>query len=278
MFDQFTNRLTISGTLIARTALRVGTGRSSEPIGAELPVLRDAQDRPFIPGASLKGVFRSYVESLIRAVTDDRRGACTPTGEDADLCLDSNDVARLKKEAKSDEELAQTIWASSCLVCRTFGSSWLASHVWVSDLLVDKDTWFGQFQVRDGVAVDRDTGTVAQGLLYNYEVVPAGTRFECEIVAEGLEGWQLGMLWLGLRPLLRGEMAVGGFRSRGLGTVALEDLDAQYFGLGSKGGQAARLIDYIVAGTAGDPVEWEKAHRWVAAFKKKVADLERQEE
>jgi CRISPR-associated RAMP protein (TIGR02581 family) len=278
MFDQFTNRLTISGILVARTALRVGTGRSAEPIGAELPVLRDARDRPLIPGASLKGVFRSYIESLIRAVTDDRRGACIPTGEDADLCLDRNDVARLKKEAKSDKELAHTIWASSCLVCRTFGSSWLASHVWVSDLPVDKDTWFGQFQVRDGVAVDRDTGTVGEGLLYNYEVVPAGTSFRCEIAAEGLEDWQLGMLWLGLQPFLRGEMAVGGFRSRGLGTVKLEELAAHYFDLGPEGNRAARLIDYVVSDLPGDSVSPEKARGWVKAFKAKIAGLTQQEE
>lgn len=277
MFDQFTNRLTISGTLVARTALRVGTGRSSESIGAELPVLRDAQGRPLIPGASLKGVFRSHVESLVRAVTDDRRGACAPTGDDH--CLGRDEVAHLKDRFKGDNEgLAKAIWKDSCLVCRTFGSPWVASHVWVSDLPVDEATWFGQFQVRDGVAVDRDTGTVAQGLLYNYEVVPAGTCFECEIVAEGLEDWQLGMLWLGFQPLLRGEMAVGGFRSRGLGTVALEDLNARYFELGSEGGRAARLIDYIVSGTAGDPVERKNARRWVAVFKKKVASLERQEE
>jgi CRISPR-associated RAMP protein (TIGR02581 family) len=273
MFDQFTNRLTISGMLIACTALRVGTGRSAEPVGAELPVLRDARHRPLVPGASLKGVFRSHVESLIRAVTDDRRGACTPTGEDADLCLDRNDVARLKEQSKSNEELAQKIWTNSCLVCRTFGSSWLASHVWVSDLPVDEDTWFGQFQVRDGVAVGRDTGTAGEGLLYNYEVVPAGTSFRCEIAAEGLEDWQLGMLWLGLQPFLRGEMAVGGFRSRGLGTVTLEELDARYFDLGPDGNRAARLIDYIVSELPGDSVSSEKAREWVQAFKAKVAGL-----
>jgi CRISPR-associated RAMP protein (TIGR02581 family) len=273
MFDQFTNRLTISGMLVTRTALRIGTGRSAELIGAELPVLRDARDRPFIPGASLKGVFRSHVESLIRAVTDDRRGACCPTGEDAHLCLDRDGVARLKKQSKSDEELAQAIWTSSCLVCRTFGSSWLASHVWMSDLLVDQDIWFGQFQVRDGVALGRDTGTVNEGLLYNYEVVPAGTSFHCEIAAEGLEDWQLGMLWLGLQPFLRGEMAVGGFRSRGLGAVTLEDLTTRYFDLGAEGSQAARLIDYVVSDLPGDSVSSERAHGWVKAFKAKVAGL-----
>jgi CRISPR-associated RAMP protein (TIGR02581 family) len=272
MFDQFTNRLSISGTLVARTALRVGTGRSSEPIGAELPVLRDARGRPVIPGASLKGVLRSYVESLVRAVTDERGGACAPMGKSH--CISDGEITELKQEFRDDGEgLAGAIWERSCLVCRTFGSPWLASHVWVSDLPVDEATWFSQFQVRDGVAVDRDTGTVGQGLLYNYEVVPAGTCFECEIVAEGLEDWQLGMLWLGLQPFLRSEMAVGGFRTRGLGAVGLDDFDARYFDLGPEGRRAARLIDYVVSGATGDPVDKEKAQEWVAEFRAAVAGL-----
>jgi CRISPR-associated RAMP protein (TIGR02581 family) len=276
MFDQFTNRLDISGTLIARTALRVGTGRSSEPIGAELPVLRDAQGRPIIPGASLKGVLRSHVESLVRAVVDDRYAACTPTREH--LCVSPEEINRLKEDHRDDDaNLAQALWDKSCLVCRTFGSPWLSSHIWISDLPVDESTWFGQFQVRDGVAVDRDTGTVGQGLLYDYEVVPAGTRFDCEIVAEGVEDWQLGMVWLGLLPFLRGEIAVGGFSSRGLGTVVLEEIDARYFDLGPEGSRAARLIDYVVSGMAGNPVDAEKTQGWVASFKTKVAGLPRKE-
>jgi len=283
MFDRFTNRLTITGTLVAHTALRVGTGRSLEPIGAELPVLRDELGRPVIPGASLKGVLRSYVESLVRAVTDDPQGACMSTGSEGDRCISPDEMKRIKRRFKDDDKgladddkrLAEEVWEKSCLVCRTFGSPWLASHVWMSDLPVEGATWFGQFQVRDGVAIDRDTGTVFEGQLYDYEVVPAGTRFECAIVAEGLEDWQLGMLWLGLQPLCRKEMAVGGFRSRGLGTVALDDFEARYFDLASDelaGRRAALLIDYVVSGEAGEKVEEDQARRWVSAFRREVAE------
>ena len=281
MFDQFTNRLTMSGTLAARTALHVGTGQSFQPIGAELAVLRDAQGLPLIPGASFKGVLRSHAESLVRAVTDHRLGACAPTGDEDDCCLNHDTVIQLKQENKDDAELAQAIWGESCLVCRTFGSPWLASHVQVSDLPVDEATWFGQFQVRDGVAIGRDTGTAGEGLLYNYEVVPAGTCFSCEITAEGLKGWQLGMLWLSLQPSFRGEMSVGGFRSRGLGTVEMENLEARYFDLEAnelEGNRATRLIDYAISDAPGDSVSVKKAQKWVAAFKAQVASLVQQEE
>jgi hypothetical protein len=41
------NRLTVRGDLLALTALRIGAGRATEIIAADLPVLRDALGAPF---------------------------------------------------------------------------------------------------------------------------------------------------------------------------------------------------------------------------------------
>jgi CRISPR/Cas system CSM-associated protein Csm3 (group 7 of RAMP superfamily) len=82
--------------------------------------------------------------------------------------------------------------------------------------------WFDQYQVRDGVAINRDTQTAEAGLKYDYEVVPAQTRFDFMLVAENLTAAQIGMLFIGLRPFESGEIGLGGFRSRGLGTVQLQ--------------------------------------------------------
>ncbi len=136
----------------------------------------------------------------------------------------------------------------------------------VRDLPVVTDEWFGQFDRRDGVAIDRDKGTVSEGRLYDYEVVPAGTRFELHIEAENLDRWQLGLLWLGLRALERGDVAVGGFTSRGLGWITAEDLEAQFF----EGAQA--LLDLMGGAGAGEPIGDEQAKSWVNAFR---AELQR---
>ena len=58
-FATLRNRLTVRGTLVARTALRVGAGRASGVVGNDLPVLRDALGHPFVPGASIKGTLRA---------------------------------------------------------------------------------------------------------------------------------------------------------------------------------------------------------------------------
>ncbi len=68
MFDTFKNRLEIIGKLTTITALRISAGRSSEPIGSDLPVIKDALGHPLIPGSSFKGAMRSRLESFLRGI------------------------------------------------------------------------------------------------------------------------------------------------------------------------------------------------------------------
>jgi CRISPR-associated RAMP protein (TIGR02581 family) len=266
MFDRFENRLTVAGSLVTQTGFRIGAGKSTEPVGTDLPLIKDALGRPFIPGSSFKGVLRGEVERMVRAVVTDTSGACIPTGQDQERCISRRRIAQLRDQHRGDDKgLAQAIQDESCLVCLTFGSPWLASHVQVRDLLVDEASWFGQFQVRDGVAIDRDKGTVAQHLLYSYETVPAGTRFDCHIVLENADDWQRGLLWIGLRSFLQGDAALGGFTSRGLGWVKLEDYELR---LVKPEGDVGALIDALVGN--GALVSEDDTKEWVQALKAKL--------
>jgi CRISPR/Cas system CSM-associated protein Csm3 (group 7 of RAMP superfamily) len=83
MFDTFKNRLEITGTLWTVTALRVSAGRSTEPIGSDLPVIKDVLGRPLIPGASFKGALRSRLESFLRGIVgSDRSLVANPAIEE----------------------------------------------------------------------------------------------------------------------------------------------------------------------------------------------------
>jgi CRISPR/Cas system CSM-associated protein Csm3 (group 7 of RAMP superfamily) len=122
--------------------------------------------------------------------------------------------------------------------------------------------WFGQFQVRDGVTIDRDKGTAADKGLYDYEVVPAGTRFELYIVAENLAPWQRWLLWLGLRALERGDVALGGFTSRGLGWVRLEKESRRVCLIeGARG-----LMDLLSGADVGEEISDDDLDLWKEAF------------
>ena len=90
LLESFQNRLVYTGELVCHTAVRIGAGRSIEPVGTELPVIKDAQEQPFIPGSSLKGVLRSRVETFVRAVNSGPKAACNPVRKE-DWCLSSID-------------------------------------------------------------------------------------------------------------------------------------------------------------------------------------------
>jgi len=226
MFDVFRNRLEISGVLTTVTALRISQGRSTEPIGSDLPVVKDSLGRPLIPGASFKGALRSRLESFLRGILgNDRKLVANPTNED-EWSLTAREIHALKNANLDDAALTQAIVNETDLISQLFGSPWIASKFQVRDLTVFPDAWFGQYQERDGVAIDRDTETAADGKLYDFQVVPAGTPFEFKAVVENAEDWELGLLMIGLHQFENEMIPLGGGRSRGLGVVKLEITDS----------------------------------------------------
>lgn len=225
MFDTFKNRLEITGVLTTITALRISAGRSSEPIGSDLPVIKDSLGNPLIPGSSFKGAMRSRLESFLRGINPNL--AEDPANFTSSAT--NNYVKDLKEKYKNNDlELTQELVEMTDLTSRLFGSPWIASKFQVRDLTVVPDTWFGQYQERDGVAIDRDTETAADGKLYDFQVVPAGTQFQFKAVVENAEKYELGLLMIGLHQFETEQIPLGGGRSRGLGVVKL-DIEKMYW-------------------------------------------------
>lgn len=244
-WDTFENRWEITADLVAETGLRVGAGGElAEPTATDLPVLRDAQHRPYIPGSSLRGVLRSHLERLVRGLEPGPgrlgRGACKPVHADTEWCVTSKMVEEWREQVRqgrqTDDWLADQIWDHSCRVCQTFGNTWLASRVRLADLYTPDQL---EAEIRDGVAIDRDKETVQHK--YDFEAVAEGARFRLKIVAENLEDEAVGLLWLGLRELERGHIQVGGFKGRGLGWVNLTELELQRVNRQS-------IRDYLLSG------------------------------
>jgi CRISPR-associated RAMP protein (TIGR02581 family) len=268
-FDKFTSRITIRGQVSAETGLHIGVGGSSlDPSATDSPVIRDAAGRPFIPGSSFKGALRAHLESLVRGVNRSTLRACDPL---ADPCIPNKKqnsklgIEELKAEAENeatengrlnrvryDELLTEKVLSQTCDVCRLFGSPWLAAHVMVKDLFVDLDWWAGRVELRDGVGIDRDTETARQGVKYDFEVVPASTRFGLEIVVENVNDELMGLLFIGLRELEQGRVSLGGKTTRGLGSIRLELQELEVVGDeladALEGEGNTDLVEYLISG------------------------------
>lgn len=230
LWDTFVNRWHFTGRLVAKTGLHLGAGTETyDPVSTDLPVMKDELGNPYIPGSSLKGVIRARLEQLIRALEPapfapggswGGRGACDPLDERG-RCVTNDDIKEIKKEQPNN--WPEVVYERSCRICRLFGSPWIAGKFKITDLHMLSDTGAAS-EIRDGVSIDRDKGTVKDK--YDFEVVVPGSEFSFEAVGENLDSdlGEPGLVLLALCELENGMIRVGGFKSRGLGVVELRDL------------------------------------------------------
>lgn len=267
-FAALHNRLVITGVIETLTAIRIGAGRSRSERGSDLPVLRDALNRPFIPGASLKGALRARAEALVRSI------APAQARDLPELEAAQRDIFGPLRDARqmSDAERSARIWKGSTLIELVFGAPWLAGRLFVRDAAVEAASWFGQHEIRNGVGLNRDTESAEDGLLYNYEVTPAGTRFGFQLVLENSDAWQRGLITLLLKPWERGDVQIGGFRSRGLGHIQLKDVVKRFTPISD--------VDSIISLLLDEPAQSDQAatddleREWVKAFRDKLEEVQ----
>lgn len=210
---------TLKGIVEVKTGLRVGAGKDTVEIGGiDSPVVKHPHtQQPYIPGSSLKGKLRSLLEWTLGYIEDDG----LPYGSNA-----------------------KGHYPPKNPILRIFGTS---AESWqegpgravVRDLpLVEQ--WARQTieqglpltEEKAEVTIDRIKGRAATMGPRTMERVPAGARFELEILFKeyavgGDEGWEdrrcLEHLIEGLRLLEQD--ALGGCGSRGYGRVKLRQLE-----------------------------------------------------
>jgi CRISPR-associated RAMP protein (TIGR02581 family) len=207
-FHRWNERIRLSGQLVTRTALHVGSGADHDRAGCDLPVLRDAEGFPVIPGSSLKGALRTTVEALLRGAECAGLRTCDPLDERQGPC-------------GAQPRGGQARAAGCCAVCSVFGTRGIASHMRVSDATVCERGAGIPIELREGVALDRDLRTAQAARRYELELVAPGTAFELELFVDNPQSWMLGLILLGLDQLDRGFASLGGFSTRGLGRVAV---------------------------------------------------------
>jgi CRISPR-associated RAMP protein (TIGR02581 family) len=241
------NRYVFTGTLFMETAFHIGGGRTTLS-SSNSPVVLTPEELPFIPGSSFKGALRSTVEKLVpnfpgdwstcalielsdaeaeaaRALTNKeeieearKQGKFCPTAWDKDI------ADKRRKTPARAKDIYEEARENLCDTCRLFGSPFAASHINVSDLYISNKDWGGIIQIRDGVAIDRDSEKAKDGLKYDFEVVPASASFDLTITLENASERDLQLLCVGLSEFVNGFGVIGGKRSRGLGVCKLNNL------------------------------------------------------
>ncbi len=231
------NRYVIEGRLKALAPLHVG-GEATDRTDAG--VFRDA-DGVVLPGSSVRGVLRSGLERLLQAVGGER--GCVLFAEKSHrTCFTVNRdgfeaFKRGLKGSPSEQEemLARKLFEEDglCDICRLFGSPLNAGRLRVADCrpLGGTDP---RTNVRDGVAIDRDTESAREKLKFDYEVVEAGAEFGFRLQVDNATETDFALLAMLLRELVTEGMDFGGMKARGLGRCRLApDYAVRFFDRGN---------------------------------------------
>jgi CRISPR-associated RAMP protein (TIGR02581 family) len=210
----------------------------------------------YLPGSSLKGVFRSHLERVCRTlwpgvvcnpftkVKDTRPVQHGPVEvpEFADaFCGDKFEVREKGKvrasghtwERNKKEELKNPqVYADSCPICRLFGSTSFIGRLSIGDAYLAEPKQRQPVELRDGVGIDRLTGGAYGQAKFELQTVSSGTRFVGSVLLRNFECWQLGMFLTAVADLRDGLVRVGSGKSRGLGAVAgqVENLEIHLLG------------------------------------------------
>lgn len=236
------NRYVFTGRLEMQTALHIGGGRYTLS-HSDSPIVLTPDQKPFIPGSSFKGALRSTIEKLVPALPEGAQlTSCgLPSKDDpANPCPTARQSFIVQQIRKREQELRrnrqmgeaanykETVMEEEreklCSTCQLFGSPFAAAHINVNDLYLSEDEWSGFIQVRDGVAIDRDSEKAKDRLKYDFEVVPAQAVFALSLTLENASPQDLQIISIGLSEFVHGYGAIGGMRSRGLGACRLNDL------------------------------------------------------
>ena len=254
--------LTLRGRIIAECEiellepLHVGKGRDPrQPI--DLPILRDAEGKPVIPGSTLKGFFRSYLARLLYGLKASGLNSITFMGNNLDIsgCIDS--VVEGGQNIDNLDKL--------CLLDKIFGMS--SKNFAFSSIIAFTDaninaTGNELTGKRTHVSIDLATDVAKPGMLVTVESVKEKvsnnpTKFKFRIIYNELGDQRFrdanALFYLFLSMLNKGiEAFIGGWKSRGYGHVKIKLCNLKWIS-----------VKDMILGKEPQKVDIKNLHSWI---------------
>ncbi len=169
----------------------------------DMPLSVDGQGKPYVPGTSLAGPFRHWL------------------------------IERFGLER------VEPFWGR--IPGRIDEQGGHASYVLIEngEITLPRDA---PVEIRDGVGIDRAYGTAADGIKFDREVLPKGTKIQLDMTLDCVEDADgRGEMRALLEALGRSEIRLGAAKTRGLGKVRLQEVTVAQFDIDKLDGVLALL-------------------------------------
>ncbi|MHA1250703.1 MAG: type III CRISPR-associated RAMP protein Csx7 [Candidatus Helarchaeota archaeon] len=217
--DIFLRSLKIKGEIITKSRIHIGSTRDIVAFERADSLLSkiffQGQDLPYIPGSSLKGIFRTVSENILESIgfnvceLNDRESSCFKTGQDILVYAQAGDNKKILEELNN-----------FCFACKIFGGTNYNSHIIFSDAnpLNINSVATG---IAPGIAINRMDGTAIQGGLFHYEYILPGSKFSFQIIIKNLPNFLIGLIFKVLHLINKNIVLIGGKKRAGLGEISI---------------------------------------------------------
>lgn len=214
---RMSRRLRIECSIQLGEDLHLGAGRGDTAISAsDLPIQRDGQNHPIIPGSSLRGAFRAMLHRLLNSLSDSKSLL-----EDCKVIMSKEEERAFIKADNKDDQ-----FSSLGVIDLLFGVSGFASPLRFTDAHLSDG---GETRRRMHVSIDLGTDRAKEGALIDLEAVTTATSFKSLIVFDELADKAMRIpnkvfyTWLQAFASEEGvEMFLGGWKSRGYGQCTIK--------------------------------------------------------
>lgn len=222
--NELINEIIIDMKIIPKSPLLV---KSSEDDGKSEIHWLTKNNTPYIPGSSLKGLFRekytsiyydhlkkdkTKLEEVEKNIKDDSKiNVFDRHQEIMEERVDKDGENRIKRESVYEESLE---------VERLFGSKVLKGRFWSQDALCEKD----EIETRNITPIDRFTSGAVVPLLFEYTENP----FNFEMRIRNINNEELKTLLFVIRDSQNGEIRIGNSKTRGFGQIEFKINDLTF--------------------------------------------------
>jgi len=233
VFKSLINEIRLTICLSTEGPLLISAG-DTNLLDPSLPDMRfircnyNGEETVFIPGSSLKGVFRSRYEQLIKHLGKsicnifDKKTRCSHLISDKQTISDNHSKKTITGKQMYEE---------SCAACRLFGNLKMGGRIQFTDAYPDSVNDIPvRISKRNSVGIDRLTGAASSGALYDFEVVESGI-FKFQITLSNFARYQLALILAILDDVDAGFVSFGMGTTRGNGKMTLsnrENIPAVY--------------------------------------------------
>lgn len=187
--------------------------------GSDHMAVLDSQGCPWLPPTSLRGVFRSRAEQIIRTLNP--KAACDPSGDASSHPLRSC-AASIEDLRKQKMRVDWPTWRDlespnfTCLGCQLFGSTLNASRLRLQTGTYQK-TLGHEEVLQHFLAICRFKGGGKSGAKFDALPLYNVTFRHCKLILEDAPLWQIGLLALVFKDLCQGDLRFGFGTRKGYG-------------------------------------------------------------